>query len=452
MKATAIESDLFEWTVTDAPFAEPTPGQWIDAARDTLPAASTLPSATGAVLQIITFFRSVSGILIGAVGVVLVTVWLTEGWGQWLTEQTLRGTVLREEQAALAGDAVTLLALTNTAGRAWLDQRLERAANGLFAPSPLRGLRPVAEAGRVQTVTRRAADFYQVEVARAYTNADGNTYTFTLPQFYQRADGVWQRTLAPESYWGAHTRLIGRFVEINHYATDRDFALELLPYLDEVLARFCADWGCADQPPISVDLANRYYQWPDVPALRPADPLLFTVLPPHVTRYPDYALLVPSPHEVGYPAEPTGRDLWRRAVGVQMLFAAMDRLAFRDGRRDAVGNAYFYALVVRESVRLGLDPVSVLRGPPLPIPERLTTQRYWDFRGGVWRRPDVIRNALVMLNEWLAEAPPETDRALLGAMPAARSPEEWLAAGAGLSPEAAAAQVSDALARIVAAP
>ncbi|MGQ0603194.1 MAG: hypothetical protein ACT4QE_16040 [Anaerolineales bacterium] len=450
MTATAVESDLFEWTVTDAPLAESPAERWI--VPGMAEATSDTPFSTEAVRQAVSFFRSVSGVLIAAVGVVLLTVWLTEGWQQWVTEQTVRNTFAREEQAALAGDVTTLLALSSTGDRIWLEQRLERAANDLFAPSPLHGLRPIVEAGQLQTITQLQPDLFQVEVARRFATSEGQSLTFILPQFYQRVNGGWVRGFAPDSYWGAPMRLAGRYIEINGYALDRDFAIELLPHLDDVLARFCQRWGCANQPPITVDLANRYYQWPDMPELRPGDPLLFSVLPPHVTRFPEYALLVPSPHDVGFPADDAARDLLHRAIGVQVLFAAMDRLAFSDGRRDAVGNSFFFALVVRESVRLDLDPASVLTGPPLATPERLTAQRYWDFRGGVWRRPDVIRNTLVMMNDWLAENDARVDTALLRGIGDAASPAEWLAVGAGLSLESAQAKVDAAIAQLRTAP
>ncbi|MGQ0604670.1 MAG: hypothetical protein ACT4QE_23570, partial [Anaerolineales bacterium] len=90
--------------------------------------------------------------------------------------------------------------------------------------------------------------------------------------------------------------------------------------------------------------------------------------------------------------------------------------------------------------------------PPLATPERLTAQRYWDFRGGVWRRPDVIRNTLVMMNDWLAENDARVDTALLRGIGDAASPAEWLAVGAGLSLESAQAKVDAGIAQLRTAP
>jgi hypothetical protein len=449
MTATAVDSDLFEWTVTDAPLAEPPAERWIMPGAEA--AVSETPTPGETVRRAVSFFRSVSGVLLLAVGVVLLTVWLAEGWQRWATEQTVRNTFAREEQAALSGDATTLLALTQTSDRIWLEQRLDRAANGLFAPSPLHGLRPIPEAGRVQAITQLQPDLFQVDVARRYALPGGQTLTFVLPQFYQRVNGAWLRSFAPDSYWGAPMRLAGRYVAIEGSAVDHDFASELLPDLDGMLGQFCESWGCERQPPITVDLARRYYQRLDVPELQPGDPLLFSVLPTHVTRYPDYALLVPSPHDVGFPAEDAARDLLHRAIGVQVLFAAMDRLAF-DGRRDAVANSFFFALVARESVRLGLDSESVLHPVARITPERLTAQRYWDFRGGAWRRPDVMGNSLWLMNAWLAEGDARVDASLLRAIGGATSPAEWLALGAGLPFDTAQAEVEAAFARLRTAP
>jgi hypothetical protein len=171
------------------------------------------------------------------------------------------------------------------------------------------------------------------------------------------------------------------------------------------------------------------------------------LLPTVVTRFPDYALLLPSPHDVGYPLNAAGQDLLRRSIATQLLLAAADRAAF-GGSRDAVANAFFYALVARLAVRYGLDTPQALAAPPEPLPEDLDAEELWGFRYGAWRRPDIIRNAGWLLNGWLAGQPPQAEAALIRTLPHAQSLAVWLAEGLAISPAAAEAAVRSGLSQL----
>jgi hypothetical protein len=450
MRRVATPDDNFEWTVTEAPFAE-TAGVLVLESSFEPVAQLAAPESFRWLRVAINALRSVSGVLAAAVAAILLTVWLGQSAQRWMVEQTVRGTVTREEQAALAGDVAALETLSGGTDRMWLEQRLARASNGLSAPSPFPGLRPTRKPGTIQALTPLSPDLYQVEVTRNFALSDGREYAFVLSQFYQRTGEAWQRTAAPTGFWGAPTRLVGRFVELNFYTRDEEFATELLPYLDTLMTRFCAEALCPRVAPIALDLGHRYFQAADAPEARLGDPLLFSVLPPHVTRFPNYGLLIPSPNDAGYPADDYSRDLLQRAIGVRVLFAAIDRLAFSQGRREAVANAFMFALVVRQSERLGLESQDVRRLAPVTTPEHFTAEKLWGFRTGVWRRPDVLRNALSLLNGWLAHSSPEADLGLMRTLRTAPSLEAWLAAGTGQSEASVAVQVEAALARLDAA-
>jgi hypothetical protein len=291
----------------------------------------------------------------------------------------------------------------------------------------------------------------RVDVARSFVAPDGERYTFALPQFYRRDDAGWRRGPAPPAFWGGPVIVAGRRVTLSVAASDEAYARDLLPLLDSLLERTCPELACPASP-ISLTFSYNSYQRPDLADLRPGDPLLVGLLPPVITRFPDYALVWPSPLDVGYPREPAGQELLRRAIATQLLFAAIDRAAFGRGSREAVGNAFFLALAARLTVRYGLDTPESLTAPPEPVPEHLDAQEWWDFRYGAARRPDLIRNAGWLLAGWLTGRPAAAEIHLLHALREARSLAEWLALGLEWPLETAARRVAAGLSQLPPSP
>jgi hypothetical protein len=64
----------------------------------------------------------------------------------------------------------------------------------------------------------------------------------------------------------------------------------------------------------------------------------------------------------------------------------------------------------------------------------MTADRWWNFRTGTWRRPDILRNTVALVNQWLPPHYSNSDVELLRQIGAAHSVEEWLRLGLGLSP------------------
>ncbi len=422
------DRDLFEWTITEAPFRE----QWAPAPEPPPPAS---PEAAPGMRRLSWWTTAVVvGLLAGLAGWQLVD--------RHLTRLAVQAVVAQEEAAAFGHDLAALAALAQTEDAVWLAQRLERAAGGFPAPMPIRALRPQPGSAVVGQLAEAAPGLWRAEVVRAYRAPDGRAYAFVLPQFYAQTEAGWRRTPPPEAFWGDPLEAAGRYVVVRATAVDAEFVAELLPYLDAVLAQMCAAWPCPapGQAQLRLVLAPRYYQLPVLPEVRADDPLLFSLLPPHVTRFPDYGLLVPSPHDVGYPADAAARDLLRRTIAIQAVFAVADRLAFGDGDRAAVGNALFFALVAREAAALGLEAPNATAVTPVALPETLSPEALWGFRGSVWLRPDVLRNALAMLNTWLPATSAAVEVRLLREQRTAPSAQAWLERGAGLS-EAEAAEL-----------
>lgn len=427
------DDDVLDWTIDETPFralpefSEPT---WNPLPP---PAAPSVPVAR------------LGFSMVAVVGVVVLAVWLSRAAVALEREQAVRRVVAAEDQAGLDRDVAALLRLSDPAGGVWLEQRLERVEAGQPVPLPIRLLRPLGLTGRVLAVRELTPGLVLAEVARPYVGPDSWQYRFVLPQFYQQSSDGWRRVPAPEAYWGELEVRTGRYVTLSAHAVDRAFADELLPYLDTQLGRICALLACPPGALLTITLSANSYQRLELPPLRPHDPSLLALLPPVVTRFPDYALLLPSPHDVGYPLDEAGRAVWRRSIAVQALFAAADRAAFGRGTRETVGNAFFLALVARLAVHLELDDPRALAVQLDPIPETLDAEELWGFRFGVWSRPDLVRHALAMLNTWLAGRPAETDGVLLRELEAADSWEAWLTAGLGVTPERAQAMVAAGL-------
>ncbi len=432
--------NLLEWIVTDAPLdgevlSPPAPFSATPYDRETEDRARKLSRQIWIIAGIL---------MIG----LLAALWLPPLVNAYRTRQAVALVVAGEEQAALAKDSVRLRQFSSPADAVWQEEQARRARAGHAAPLPLPLLRPLPQPGRVQSIEDFAPDIVRADVARTYVAPDGTPFHFILPQFY-RFDGAWQRIPAPDAYWGDQFTYTGQRVTLSYYPVDADIANRLGLYLDDVLAHACAAWGCPDDLVIRVNLGNHYYQAAEMPRDLPQDePMLLALMPPHFTRSLDYVLLVASPHAAGYPANAASADLFQRAVAVQVLFAAADKLTFTDGGLNPIGNAFFYALVARMSARLGLDAPGVAHLHTANT--RFTVAQMWSvnttFRA--WGQPEVVRGALAIMNVLLEDQSAETEDGLFEGLRSASGPAAWLAEGMGISVEAAQRALEMAAARV----
>jgi len=432
--------DLLEWIVTDAPLD-----------GEVLPSPSPSP-ATPSERQIEDRARKLSRqlwIMAGCLSLgLLAAMWLPPLVSAYRTRQAVALVVAGEEQAALAKDAAGLRQFSSPADAVWQEAQARRARAGHAAPLPLPLLRPVSQPGRIQSIEDFAPDIVRADVVRMYVAPDGTPFRFTLPQFY-RFSGTWQRIPAPDVYWGDQFAYTGQRVVLSYYPVDADIMKSLGPYLDDVLARACAAWGCPDDLVIRVNFGSHYYQAAEIPRNLPSDePLLFALMPPHFTRSLDYVLFVAAPHAAGYPADAASANLFRRAIATQVLFAAADKLTFAYDGLNPIGNAFFYALVARMSARLGLDAPGVARLHTANT--RFTVEQMWSvnttFRA--WGQPEAVRGALAVMNVLLQDRPAETEDELFDSLRSASDPAAWLADGMGISVEAAQRELERAAANI----
>ena len=429
----AAMSDLLDWTFSDAPLDGevllPPPSSPVAP-----PVEITEDRARKLSLQL---WMITSSLVVGLLAVLLVQPVISASQVRLAVAQV----VAAEDQAALAHDEERLKRLSEAASPSWLDAQARRAEAGQTAPLPLRILQPVPEAARVRSVEMLTREIVRAEVARKFTTPDGAVVTFLLPQFY-RLDGGWKRIESPDAYWGDQIFDIGARLDFNYYPADDAFVTELRPYLEEVLARACAEWTCSADLHLTVNFANRYFQSSEAPLPLAADePLLLALMPPHITRWGGYTLYLRSPHEVGYPVDAAGRDLLRRAVAAQVVFAVADQIIYAHGGLDQTGNAFFYALVARMTARLGLDSphVTTIRSASASF----TTDQMWQvslyFK--TWKQPEEIRGALAILNRLLQNQPAAAEIELFHDLRSAQAPAAWLSGGLGIPVEAAHSQL-----------
>ncbi|MGH2524076.1 MAG: hypothetical protein ACRDH2_16340, partial [Anaerolineales bacterium] len=382
--------------------------------------------------------------LAGLIVLAVLSLGLFSGWSRYRLRQDLARVVAEEEAAALAGDGDKLQQLTDPgAPDYWLALRLGLAQTGRAAPLPLPLLRPVRQAGVVRSVETLAQNMARVGVARQFTAPDGAVVTFALPQFYQFSNGTWRRIPPPDQQSLERRRHSGPHVEIGYEVGDAAFVEKnLAPYVDDVLARACAKWDCPATFKIGLNLVHSTTGasfW-DYPSPLPGDPWLFALSPPQFTRWPGNILNLPSSQSVGYPVDDASTDLFKRAIALQALFVAADQLVFYEGGQDQAQNGFLYALVARMAAQLGLE---------LPeVDDILSTP---EAHASIWNSgpdippPTALHSALAVLNWLLRDQPPDAETRLLRALRQATGPEEWLALGLGLSPEAAGAKLRAAI-------
>jgi hypothetical protein len=433
-------SNILDWTITDAPLDG-------EVLSPPVPVLST-PSDKKTEDRARRLSRQLWLIAVGVTLGLLATLWLPRLVSAYRTRQAVALVVAGEEQAALAKDAARLKQFSSPADPVWQEEQARRARAGHAAPLPLPLLRPLPQPGHIQAFEDFAPDIVRADVARTFYAPDGTQFRFTLPQFY-RFDGAWRRIPAPDAYWGDPFDYSGQRVIVSYYAVDADLVTGLGPYLDDVLARACAAWGCPGDLVIRVNFGSHYYQAAEIPIDPPRDaPLLFTLMPPHFTRASRYVLLLASPHAAGYANDAASADLFRRAVAIQVLFAAADKLTFTNGGLNPIGNAFFYALVTRMSARLGLDAPDVTRLHTANT--RLTIEQLWSVNAifRAWGQPEAVRGALAVMNVLLKDQSAETEDRLFDGLRSASSPAAWLAEGTGISVEAAQRELEMAAAKI----
>ena len=238
-------------------------------------------------------------------------------------------------------------------------------------------------------------------------------------------------------------QLHGVRVDVAYDPADAYLAASLVRDLDTVVTKACADWGCpADlRVPVRFDANDPTFQ-----AGLPYDTLLgswtFQTIFARQSAYLWREIDLPTRTLGGYPADAPAAAAVSREASLQALLVVAQRLAPKTILRGA--NVYLDALVVREAVRLRLEPARLADdhiANPLFTADDLWQMRSVDFlSGGAWPEALVIVNQLLPVDAVADEA------RLMHAFDGAADVHSWLVAGLGLTPVAASARLAAAAA------
>ncbi len=451
------ESELIEWVITYAPEANEAP----------LPLEAELPSEAPPHPAIPSSLRCLplprlnerfsrwlwltlgSIIVVSLAGLGVYTI-----WNRFRVERALTLVIRAEDEAALAQDSKRLNALADSQDTNWLAVRTRLARQGQAAPMPLPWLRSTPILGRLQTYTYIATDLVRAEVMRQYLAPDGSVVRFNLPQFYRFANGEWKRVPIPEpeTFGGKDPSVReGVHTKIYYHLPDAKFVKEELgPYLDQLMARACAQLDCPDDLSLSLDFPDTMR--PDLlltrndpTRLTNEDPLLFAMIAWDPSEFTGRSIYIPSPQIAGYPADETSQDFYKRSLALRLLFHASHYLSDVDNYHyQAMGsNALASALVVRLGARLGLESSHALEQQPGPTFFPLGSLWFIDqapspsFVSTLETRLAARREGLAVMNYLLRDQPPEAEAQLLRGLASTSGYYDavpWLSVGLGLSP------------------
>lgn len=432
-------SDLLDWTITEAPPLDETPAPEASLAPPAEPAALPHFEPPHLSRRVWLLLGSFSALAVAAAAFIV-----------WRSQQTMheavRQAITTEERWARDSNPALLASLLDPQADNWLILETGWVSMGQPSPLPDPALRAVRETpGVIQSITQIASDTVRAEVARVFSAPDGAPYTFLFAQYYRYADKQWRRTAIPASVWGETHEYVGQRLSLVYPAIDQDLAVELGPFLDAQVQKACAHWDC---PPT---LTLRLVLEPETPAafaylinpLPANEPWPLAYLSTRAVIHTGPSIALPSPHAVGAPANAASAEWLKRALAAQTL----TRLAIEITGPKYSDNAYLYAFIARYLAQTGLDNSDALTtqtASALYFPDEL-----WDLAfAHLWNQPAVrsqaARAALAQLNRLLAasSAPAAAEQRLFSALRHTFQPSSWAAEGLGLTPDRAADQLN----------
>ena len=196
---------------------------------------------------------------------------------------------------------------------------------------------------------------------------------------------------------------------------------------------------------VKVDLASTVPDLYRNPWYSPLASLTFGFVSNFGGQDRNFWLSVPSPQLAGRPQDIPSLAATRRSIAVPVLVKVAQQAVRPGAPPGAAGrfNAYFYALVARELVRLGQEDAALAQmrvANPVFIPDELWAMPVQDFQA-----IQGLSEALVVLNGLLEDEPPATEARLFQTLDAASDLTTWLAGGLELLPVEAQARVALAL-------
>jgi hypothetical protein len=352
------------------------------------------------------------------------------------SRQAVEQVVAKQEAARLAGDWDALSATYAADNVGWAITRVLRLRNGwLPTPISLPGLHADGRPGRVSRFQVIGPQLARADVQRGFVLANGAHVTFAMPQFYQftQAAGqpaAWLQAPPPETPNDQAQHIHGPRVDVTYYPDDGDLASRVATDLSDLLVRACVDWNCPPELHVAVTFNPR----DPASAASPAafDSLLgslsLQIILGRPSTYPTTEVNLASRLAGGYPADAAASEAVRRAAGVQALILVAQQLAPNTLMHGE--NAYLDAMIAREASRLGIDAPGLRQmqiANPLFNPMEL-----WSVPLLHFTTDGALPEALVILNQILADRDVTDEQRLMHALNTAADAETWLAAGLGL--------------------
>lgn len=262
------------------------------------------------------------------VGAALLAV--VAGGGLWFFTQAgwqsvnndIAAAVKYEDQQAAQGATNLLLNVQDQGNADWLSVRRDESLARQPAPLPVPMLNFGQATLKLADLTAIDADFVAADVSRQFSAPDGQTLTFTLPQFYRRgADNAWLRSAPPGSFWGNWLDWQGALLVVRYSERDAAFVNQVAPALEQRLADACAVWtgGCPSQSPIKLYLSGfvgslEYNPLSNVEVRIELGNSTGTAVTPA-----DYFLGIPSPQIAGIPSDDAGRNYLTDYLAVRLI-------------------------------------------------------------------------------------------------------------------------------------
>lgn len=333
----------------------------------------------------------------------------------------------------LALGAVTVTA----AAGAWLwtlyqAQARETSAVAILAAAPLAppliALKPLGEA-EIETVTARPDGGLQITAVYGFQGVDGSSLRFRAVRVFDAAGHPATSPTAPRisSFSDQHLML-------TYDSTDEALVAEDLgPFLKAVLGEACATWSCPEDIVVHISLEadadpNDAVIFAETSDIAPANRVFAYA---QLGIIGESVLAFPRPSTGGAPADDATRAYWRSTIADLALI----RLAYLIRRADTTfyapvlsNHAFFYALVLRQAARSGVEDAHWLEARAAE-PGGPSAQALWRAEAQVLRAPGVkeaaLRSALGFVNR-VAQAGLLTERALFTQLRPERTFASWV--------------------------
>lgn len=339
-----------------------------------------------------------------------------------------------------------ILALLILVSGAWIwwatqHQTQERRTRAVEAvadqplPPPLPGLvaldRPV-----VETAVERPGGALEVTAIHAYKGVEGTRLSFRATRVYE-PDG----SLRPSSL--VTTTLDGPILRIVYEISDAELVTnDLAPFLDSVLSSACDQWQCPADVHLTLDLTGEHTKSP--PSIDGSRPVPANRVFAYASSFVvvSETLHLPRPTANGTPADDDTRSYWRRAIAdaalVQLALQVRAHPEERFFAPSLTHNAFFYALVLRQAARSGVEDEQWLT-LMMPAEPGQTMADLWSTQTRMDHAPLAeeveLRAALGFLNPLIGQDE-QLERLLFRQLSPETGLDAWLArafAGAGRS-------------------